>query len=212
MASRHTIGAALLIVFGIVIIGYLTIDTLKQSAQQDGNPYEGITRPKLYAETPIEGEASTRLVLYEFGDFFCAACKANQEVIAQIYAAYGDSVAHAWKDFPFVSPESKHAAIAARCAGSQGAFWEYHDWLFDHQTSLGSISYEQGALDIGINVDQFSSCFSSGEIDPIVERDFLEGQALGVDITPSYVVGDYAFAGPVTYETLERVIQLQTGQ
>ena len=212
MPSRYTLSAAALIVFGIGVVGYLIISMVQQAPKDERNPFEGITRPKMYAETPTEGEASAHLVLYEFGDFFCAACKATQPVIEQIYASHGDVIVHAWKDFPFVSNNSRRAATAARCAGEQGTFWEYHDWLFDHQSDLGTISYEQGALDIGISTDAFSTCLASGKMEQYIERDFLEGQALGVDITPSFVIGDYAFAGPVTFETLDQIIRQQASK
>jgi protein-disulfide isomerase len=38
-----------------------------------------------------------------------------------------------YRDFPFLGTESFKSAEAARCAGDQGKFWEYHDYLYSHQ-------------------------------------------------------------------------------
>ena len=40
--------------------------------------------------------------------------------------------AFVWRDFAFLGEESIRAAEAARCAGEQGKFWEYHDYLFNY--------------------------------------------------------------------------------
>jgi len=38
-----------------------------------------------------------------------------------------------WHDFAWIGEESRLAAQAARCAGRQGKFWEYHDLLYNRQ-------------------------------------------------------------------------------
>jgi protein-disulfide isomerase len=40
-----------------------------------------------------------------------------------------------WQDFPYQGEESVNAALAARAAGEQSKFWEYHDLLYQNQGS-----------------------------------------------------------------------------
>ena len=40
-----------------------------------------------------------------------------------------------WRDFPYLGEESRRAAVAARAAQEQGKFWEYHDLLYESQSS-----------------------------------------------------------------------------
>ena len=40
-----------------------------------------------------------------------------------------------WRDFPYRGQESVDAAVAARAAQAQGKFWEYHDLLYEEQSS-----------------------------------------------------------------------------
>jgi protein-disulfide isomerase len=48
--------------------------------------------------------------------------------------AYPGKVRVVYRDFPLnFHPNAKPAAIAARCAGNQGKYWEMHDVLFENQ-------------------------------------------------------------------------------
>ncbi len=214
MSIRHNISIAFLIVLGMVVVLFFGLEIVKEQSRRTAgtNPYEGVTRPVRYPESPSEGDERATLVVYEFGDFTCPTCRDAQPAMERLYATYGNRILHVWKDFPFLSDESTRAAVAARCAGEQGAFWDYHEWLFDNQAKLGSVSYDAGAKEVGIDAADFGACIEAGNYADEVERDFLEGQALGIDATPTFVIGNIAFAGPVTYEDMERVVKLQMGE
>ena len=72
--------------------------------------------------------------MYE--DFQCPFCgkfdRESEQMVRNTYVADG-RVKFVYRDFAFLGPESIKAAEAARCAGDQGKFWEYHDYLFSHQ-------------------------------------------------------------------------------
>ncbi|MBI2637017.1 MAG: thioredoxin domain-containing protein, partial [Parcubacteria group bacterium] len=84
--------------------------------------------------------------------------------------------------------------------------WEYHNWLFANQDELGSISFAQGAAGLAIDEADFTSCLSDDTITTLVERDFAEGQALGITQTPTLVIGDVALVGTQTFEEVERML------
>ena len=79
-------------------------------------------------------QAKVALVLYE--DFQCPFCGRffgdSEKSIRDTYVTNG-SVQLVYRDFAFLGPESIKASEAARCAGDQGKFWQYHDYLFTHQ-------------------------------------------------------------------------------
>jgi protein-disulfide isomerase len=51
-----------------------------------------------------------------------------------------------WKDFPYQGRESVAAALAARAAQAQGKFWEYHDLVYQNQSSGNSGGYNEESL------------------------------------------------------------------
>lgn len=71
-----------------------------------------------------------------YADFQCPFCdrffKDSEKNIRDTYVK-DNTVQLVYRDFAFLGPESSKAAEAARCAGEQGQFWEYHDYLYNHQ-------------------------------------------------------------------------------
>lgn len=214
MSTKHNISAVLLIVLGVITILFLGTEVVReaQKNQSDKNPYPDISRPIFYNESPQQGDQSIRLVLYEYGDFACPACRDMEPVVEQILTKYVGKLRHVWKDFPVHGELSKNAALAARCAGEQGQFWPYHDWLFANQADLGKLDYKNGAEPLGIKTDEFEQCLKGTDQAKLVERDALEALALGLDTTPTFVVGDRALSGIVSFEDFDRVIQFELGQ
>ncbi|OGY91590.1 MAG: hypothetical protein A3H70_03230 [Candidatus Komeilibacteria bacterium RIFCSPLOWO2_02_FULL_48_11] len=208
MSHKHNISIFFLLALGIIIIIFFGVSTVRdrQARVAKNNPFEGIARPQFYSESPNEGEDSASLVLFEYGDFACPACREMHPVVERIFAAYGDRVLHVWKDFPLHPGFSQGAAVAARCADKQGKFWPYHDLLFSKQVELGEIDLTKAAQSLNLDLDKFSSCLKDQAVAELAQRDFLEGQALGVNLTPTFVIGDQAFSGVVSFEDFESIV------
>ncbi|MDZ4221338.1 MAG: DsbA family protein [Patescibacteria group bacterium] len=168
--------------------------------------FSGALRPSEFKESPVRGAANPVVTIFEYADFECSHCAEYQAVIGRVLAKYPDRVRVVWKDFPFVSVASKDAAIAARCANEQNMFWQYQGWLFANQGSLGTMAFKEGAAEFGLSDARFTECLSNATIHSLVERDFAEGQALGITETPTLVIGDVALVGARPFEEVERVL------
>ena len=84
----------------------------------------------------MEGDPSAPVVIVEFSDFECPYCKRwYDEALPSIRARVGTDVAIAFLHFPLtgIHPNAAAAHAAAECAGTQGAFKEMHDLLFERQ-------------------------------------------------------------------------------
>jgi len=197
----------ILLSLGALIMLFFAADLISNRQQNSQEfDFSGIMRPIFYNESPVQGSENAKLVIYEYGDFSCLFCKSMSPIISQIMEKYGAQVQYVWKDFPFLSETSSDAAIAARCAGKQGKFWEYHDWLFERQEALTSVPFDSGARSLDLDVVKFTSCILDDTIPFLVERDFQEGHALGVNETPTIVIGDVALVGVVEFGEIERAI------
>jgi protein-disulfide isomerase len=113
-----------------------------------------------------------------------------------------------WRDFPYQGPESTRAALAARTAQAQGKFWEYHDLIYANQSETFT---EEFLVDLaeqaGLDVSRFEEDFYSGRYEEAVISDFQEGQRIGINSTPTFIVNDQAVVGLQPMETFEQVIE-----
>ena len=93
--------------------------------------------------------------------------------------------------------ESHWAAYAAECANKQGKFWEYHDKLFSMWTgeNVGTFTkanLKKYAADIGLDTVTFNKCVDNGETVSIVDNEYSQGTALGVQGTPTFLINGRA--------------------
>jgi protein-disulfide isomerase len=113
-----------------------------------------------------------------------------------------------WRDFPYRGGESVNAAVAARAAQAQGKFWEYHDLLYESQFSgfsdenLRALA-EKTELDMG----RFEQDYENDRYVKLVQKDFREGQRLGVNGTPTFLINDQVLVGLQPIGVFEKVIE-----
>ena len=117
-----------------------------------------------------------------------------------------------WKDFPYQGRESVTAALAARTAQAQGRFWEYHDLIYENQSSGNSGGYNEESLtalaeEAGLDVDRFREDLKGARYDDVVQADFREGQDLGISGTPTFFINGRALVGLQPLATFEEAIE-----
>jgi len=161
------------------------------------------------ADTYIKGSKSAPVVLVEFADYQCPYCQKVHPELDQLRKEFGDKLAIAYKDFPLpMHPYAMKAAEAARCAGIQGKFWEFHDLLFaDKKFEVKDLKEQARA--IHLDGERFDSCLDSGQTAGNVERDAEEGRRLGLTGTPSFFVNGHFSSGALSYATLRDMVAQQ---
>jgi len=102
-------------------------------------------------------------------------------------------------------PFAEKAAEAARCAGMQGKYWEYHDALYSAQ-NLDLADLKELAKSLGLNNERFNQCLDSGGQASAVAQDLAEGEALGITGTPSFFVNGHFTSGTVGLDVLRNMI------
>lgn len=157
------------------------------------------------------GHPSAPVQIVEFSDFQCPYCRRAQPVIAAVLAKYGDQVSHSFRDFPLrdIHPRAQQAAEAARCAGDQGKFWEYHKLLFDHFNQVARENLDAHARTLQLDAAAFAACLDSGKYADAVESDVQLGLRSGVSSTPSFFVNGIAVVGAQPQSAFERIIDAE---
>jgi protein-disulfide isomerase len=161
------------------------------------------------ANSILKGSANAQVVLVEFADYQCPYCQKVHPDIDKLKAEFGDKLAIAFKDFPLpMHPFAQKAAEAARCAGVQGKFWEFHDSLFtDKKLEVPQLKEE--ARTLKLDGAAFDKCLDSGETAAVVAKDYAEGRKLGITGTPSFFVNGHYFSGAVNYTMLRDMVHQQ---
>ncbi|MEE8366964.1 MAG: thioredoxin domain-containing protein, partial [Thermoanaerobaculia bacterium] len=166
--------------------------------------------PALVAEEISKGPADAPVTIIEYGDFNCPSCRQYHQlgIIDQVLAQFPGEVRFVWRHFPVITPSSPDLAEAAECAADQGAFWEFHDLLFDASpTSKGQMV--GFAAQLGLDTEAFSQCFESRGYRAAVEDQMKEAFGHGFRGTPSFMINDTPLAGPPTYDLLISLVEDQ---
>jgi protein-disulfide isomerase len=151
------------------------------------------------AQGVTSGDPDAPVTLVEFADFQCPGCGGFASMLKpQIDMAYVETgkTKFVFYDFPLttIHPHAFLAARAARCAGDQDRFWDYHDALFRYQ-SRWSLSasppislFEDYAAEVGLEQSEFSSCLRSDRYADVVSANIQLGLQLGVTGTPTLMM------------------------
>lgn len=167
---------------------------------------------------PSFGTPGAPVVLVEFSDFECAFCREEAKMLrSNILSAYPKDVRVYFADFPLeqLHPWSRAAAIAGRCIFRQnaGLFWDYHDWIFEHQNEITTDNLKSKVLEFakGKELDslQLTRCMDSKATEPEVNQSIAEGKALGIDSTPTVFVNGRRLVGRTDWQSLRQVIDYE---
>lgn len=138
-----------------------------------------------------QSNMTSPIVIHEFGDLQCPACRAAQSKIVQpLLKEYGAKLRFEFKHFPIVSLH-RHAMVAAQaseCAADQGKFWDFIDLAYEKQSDLRSDVFPVWAKELGLDVPLFERCRKSRIKKSAVLQDYEEGKSIGVKGTPTFFV------------------------
>ena len=159
----------------------------------------------------IRGSETATVWLVEISDFQCPFCKQwHDQAFATIDREYVKTgkVRLAYLNFPLtrIHPNAQAAAEAAMCAGVQGKFWELHESLFQTQPHWAELKSPRAVFDslakaAGVETKGWSNCMATHATAKLIDADRDRSTQAGVESTPTFFVGDRAFAGAYPVDT-----------
>ena len=147
-----------------------------------------------------KGPARAKILIVEFSDFQCPACRYAEAPLRQMLALYEGKARFIFKHFPLRMHQwAKPAAAAAECAGRQGKFWEYHDRLYDAQTEWTNEKFESFlagyARDLKLDAAAWQLCRQDPATAAAVAADMKDGDDAWVASTPTFFINGRRFSG-----------------
>jgi len=170
--------------------------------------------PAVSSNEFVLGEQSAPVTVIEYSDFQCPFCgkffKEIEPTLREKYIKTG-KVKFIYRNFAFLGQESLWAASAARCAGEQGKFWQYHDYLYGNQSGENQGAFNKSNLKgfasvLGLAQEKFDSCLDSEKYTGAIEKETKEGSAAGVSGTPASFINGTLYPGALPVAAFTKII------
>jgi len=167
---------------------------LEKSPASAARPAPAMERAKMkIGEGPFLGSADAPLTLVEFADYQCPYCRQfNLTTFEQLRKNYIETgkLRFVTRDLPLeFHSNAQRAALAARCGGDQGEFWEMRDMLIANASSLAPASLVNYAESLHLDMARFQACMDSEKYKAEIQKDSELADSLSIGGTPSFILG-----------------------
>jgi len=172
-------------------------DFIPEDALTEIAAYDGITQSFTEQGFPQIGSADAPVEITEISSFACPACGQFHSVV---WPGLLDRIAAGEVRLTYVPmystgsvPNGRYAAEAALCAADQGAFWPFHDALYNAQV-FQSLAFlperiSQGAEILELDMEAYQDCLDSDEKLSIIDDAEVFGREMpGFTGTPTIVI------------------------
>jgi Na+/H+ antiporter NhaA len=157
----------------------------------------------------IRGPNEAPVTLVEYADFECPYCGQAEPIVRELLADFGD-IRYVWRHLPLrdVHPHAQIAAEAAEAAARQGAFWDMHDLLLDHQGALLRRDLVGYAEQLDLDVALFSNDLHQHVGADRVAQDVDSADLGGVSGTPTFFINGRRHHGAYDIQSLSNAVRL----
>ena len=156
-------------------------------------------------DSPVGGNPLGDVTMVEFFDYNCPYCR--QVAPAMIDAESGDpNLKIVYKEFPILGPNSVFVAKAALAAARQDLYPEFHKAMMLISEPADESQVEIVAEQIGLDMQQLRTDMQDPAIEGEIQRNFGLAQALRINGTPGFVIGQEILRGATDLQTMQTLI------
>jgi protein-disulfide isomerase len=157
--------------------------------------------------SPISGNPHGDVVIVEFFDYFCSYCKRVMDDVLTA-TAEDPGVRLVYKEFPILGDASVIAARAALAVHliAPDKYAEVHEAMMSSRARLNEMRILSIAEEFGIDTDALQAAMKSAKIDAAIARNRALAEALGINGTPGFVIGDQIVPGAISLDSIRQFI------
>ena len=161
------------------------------------------------AGEPFRGTEDAAVTIVEFSDYQCSYCRRAEATVVRVMAEYGDRVRLVYRDYPLsFHQRALPASMAARCAGDQDKYWEYHDNLLNvNFGQLADADLKQRAQSLELDMAAFTACYDSNRYREQIQAALQDGSSIGVTGTPTFFINGRMMVGAKPYAEFKDLIE-----
>ena len=158
-------------------------------------------------DSPVGGNPDGDVTLVEFFDYNCTYCRRVAPVMAEAVAA-DPALRVVYKEFPILGEGSVFAARAALAAHRQGEdrYQAFHAAMMEFPGQIVEQTVIAVAEEVGLDVEQLRSDMEDPAIQAMIDRNYDLAQALGINGTPGFVIGDTVVPGAIDLGAMQQAI------
>ena len=162
----------------------------------------------------IRGPVDSALVtLVEYGDFECPYCGQAEPAVRELFREQA-SLRFVFRHLPLteVHQHAQLAAEGAEAADKQGAFWEMHDMLMDHQGALTARDLIGYAGDLGLDAERFAADLRKHVGSARIAEDVDSADLAAVSGTPTFFINGNRYYGAFDLAGLTEAVHAAKGR
>lgn len=159
------------------------------------------------------GNTKAKVVIVEYSDLQCPACKVYAPVIESVMKKYSDKVLFVYRHFPLQQHKNgRLAAMASEAASKQGKFFEMQKLMFENQADWEKSDkpndiFVKYAEKLKLDVDQFKKDLTAGDSADKIDADQRTGIEYRITSTPTLFINGVKTDLPGSLEAFDKLIQ-----
>lgn len=161
--------------------------------------------------SPVEGNAQGKVTIVEFFDYRCVHCRRVASTLDQLVRSNA-SVRVVYKNFPVLGEPSVLAARAAVAAQQQGGWPKLHRAMLAYEGDFTTESLLALGTSVGLDSAKLKTDMMSPATDKALQANLTLAAALGVDVTPTFVIGERVIRGALSPEAFQALVEEEAGK
>jgi protein-disulfide isomerase len=163
----------------------------------------------------VKGSPDAPVEITEYADYQCPFCQTfatlQMPTIEERLIKTG-RLRWRYRDFPLQQhPFARLAAHSAACADEQGKYWQQHTSIYEGQSEWASAKdagplFRRYAQANGLDLSRYDACMKSGKYAGRIQASLDQGVQLGVNSTPTLLVGDRLYRGRFDSDAIIKLV------
>jgi protein-disulfide isomerase len=188
-------------------------DRERADAQRPSRDAVGANRRDLFDDpaSPRTGAADAEVAIVQFFDYKCGYCRRVSPTLSKLLEKH-KNVQLIYKELPILGPDSHLASLAALAAEKQGAYQGFHRELMSLNGPITTAVIEGIGRKLGLDVERLKADMNTREVEGALTQNQRLAGALGVQSTPSFVIGGELVTGAMELARFEELISKSRNQ
>lgn len=163
---------------------------------------------------PVLGRPDAKVKIVAFSDFSCHFCQQASKTLESILKEYGPDVALIFKNLPLdeKGPGADASAwFVAISLQNEPKAWEFYKAMYANRDKLlseGEPFIEKTAAKLGVDVKKAKEAIKGDQVKKILQQDQDDGQKLGVEGTPYFLVNDLVVRGALPLDLFRSAVDM----
>jgi protein-disulfide isomerase len=180
---------------------------IKQDKAADARQAIATYRKELLADatSPVGGNPEGDVTIVEFFDYRCPYCKQVQPALEALLKE-DPKIRIVYKEFPVLGPESLYASHMALAAARQDKYLTFHNAMMATKGQITEKVILQVAATAGLDIGKAKTDMTAPAVKNIIEHNKALAEALDINGTPAFIIGDTLVPGAADTDTLKKLV------